>query len=770
MVSKPPLIVWIHGGAWRKGSKGSGGRVRWMMEHGYALADINYRLSQEAVFPAQIYDCKAAIRWLRAHAEKYGYDAARIGVAGSSAGGYLVALLGTSGGVKDLEGDLGSHLDQSSRVQAVCDMWGPTDFLQMGGGHNRPESPESQLIGGPIQENKAKVAVANPITYVTEDDPPYLLLHGDKDGTVLIGQSELLKQALDKARVPVEFHVLRGAGHGGKGFPTSQMNEMILAFFDKCLRPAEVLSDRNRFVSLFDGKTLNGWIQKNGTATYRVVDGTILGTTVEGSWNSFLCTEKEYSDFELEFEVKVDMRLNSGVQIRSKTREQSIGKGPNKAAGRVIGPQVEIESSGRNGAEAGYIYGEATGRGWLTPKDRLIPHKHFKDEQWNHYRIVAQGPRIRTWINSKLIDDLTDDETYSVFPKGFIGLQVHRIGSGAGPYQVRWRNIRIRELRADDSQKARSSEIKIFCGEPRLLIVHGYSTSAHWWAFLQRKIDRYMGGPDKRVVEVQLCNKGGTPIARWMDIETSEPSPAWKQMFTPMIQAEKSKRPVIVLCQQSLQGVYADRAAGIRSANDHERIVRGADVIGQYAKQILDDGAAAVVIGMHIYKKPMEPVIGNERLALAELMKRKPVHIFAGPDVWEPTSKQHPLAFDMDRVHPNYIGAEIMAHYWFEAILLREGLEAPDWSRQEMEEAITSKALGLTRDPDLFRNLLKKWHIISRRPSSPSRRPAPRSSPGAGPVQQRVLDRYDKDGDGKLNEKEQAEFHRAREQRCKKKR
>lgn len=450
--SHPPLVIWIHGGAWRKGSKGSGGRVRWMTEHGYAVADINYRLSQEAVFPAQIHDCKAAIRWLRAHAEKYGYDAAHIGVAGSSAGGHLVALLGTSGGVKGLEGNLGSHLDQSSRVQAVCDMWGPTDFLQMGGGHNRPESPESQLIGGPIQENKAKVAVANPITYVTEDDPPFLLLHGDKDGAVPIGQSELLNQALDKVRVPVEFHVLRGGGHGGKGYPTSQMNEMILAFFDKRLRYAEATSDRNVFVSLFDGKTLNGWVQKNGTATYQVVDGTILGTTAEGSWNSFLCTEKEYGDFELELEVKVDMKLNSGVQIRSKTREQSIGKGPNKAAGRVIGPQVEIESSGRDGAEAGYVYGEATGRGWLTPENRLIPHKHFKDDQWNRYRIVAQGPRIRTWINGIPIEDLTDDEAYGEFPKGFIGLQVHRIRSGAGPYQVCWRNIRIRKFGVGDSK------------------------------------------------------------------------------------------------------------------------------------------------------------------------------------------------------------------------------------------------------------------------------------------------------------------------------
>ena len=126
--------------------------------------------------------------------------------------------------------------------------------------------------------------------------------------------------------------------------------------------------------------------------------------------------------------------------------ERTIGEGPNKAAGRVIGPQVEIEASGSDGAEAGYVYAEATGRGWLTPKQRLIPHKRFKDGQWNHYRIVAKGPRIQTWINGERIEDVTDVEAYAQYPRGFIGLQVHRIRPGAGPYRVAWRNIRVREL------------------------------------------------------------------------------------------------------------------------------------------------------------------------------------------------------------------------------------------------------------------------------------------------------------------------------------
>ncbi|MEZ6065734.1 MAG: DUF1080 domain-containing protein [Planctomycetaceae bacterium] len=193
------------------------------------------------------------------------------------------------------------------------------------------------------------------------------------------------------------------------------------------------------WIDLFDGQTLAGWVQKNGTATYAVEDGTIVGRTTEGSPNSFLCSEKVYGNFELEFDVKVDDALNSGVQIRSQTTDG----GP---AGRVNGPQVEIEASGETGNEAGYIYGEATGRGWLVPDDIRKFHKHFKDGEWNHYRVVADGPHIQTWINGEAVCDLTDDAIFESHPIGFIGLQVHGIAAGAGPYQVAWKNIRLRPL------------------------------------------------------------------------------------------------------------------------------------------------------------------------------------------------------------------------------------------------------------------------------------------------------------------------------------
>lgn len=200
------------------------------------------------------------------------------------------------------------------------------------------------------------------------------------------------------------------------------------------------------WVSMFNGKTLAGWTQKNGYATYQVKDGAILGTTAKGSPNSFLCSVREYGDFELEFEVKVDNPLNSGVQIRSQTKDEP-GKHTLYNTGRVNGPQVEIEASGANGAEAGYIYGEAAG-GWLTPEQRRKPHQVFRDGEWNRYRIVVQGPRIQTFINGQQIEDLTHEAIYRTHPKGFVGLQVHGVGDRAGPLHVMWRELRIRELPA----------------------------------------------------------------------------------------------------------------------------------------------------------------------------------------------------------------------------------------------------------------------------------------------------------------------------------
>ena len=185
---------------------------------------------------------------------------------------------------------------------------------------------------------------------------------------------------------------------------------------------------------LFNGRNLDGWHQRNGTATYRVEDGQIVGKTNEGSPNSFLCTDKKYGNFELKFEVKVDTPLNSGVQIRSQTKDD-------KPENRVNGPQVEISNDGY----AAYVYGEAAG-GWMTPNEDRKGHKHFQDGEWNAYHVVAFGPTIQVWLNGKQISDLTHEEKFKSHPEGFIGLQVHGIGAGQGPYEVRWRNLYLRDL------------------------------------------------------------------------------------------------------------------------------------------------------------------------------------------------------------------------------------------------------------------------------------------------------------------------------------
>ena len=219
-----------------------------------------------------------------------------------------------------------------------------------------------------------------------------------------------------------------------KSFPVNKLTITLLFSF---LFSASNFAADKKYKAIFDGKTLEGWTQRNGTATYRVEKKSVVGKTNEGSPNSFLCSDKEYGNFDLIFEVKVDDKLNSGVQIRSQTKG-----GPK---GRVNGPQVEIEASGKNGAEAGYIYGEAAG-GWMTPADKLKPHKHFKDGKWNKYRVVADGANIKVWINGAVVSDLNHEEKYKSHPKGFIGLQVHSIGRGSGPYEVRWRKIKIKEL------------------------------------------------------------------------------------------------------------------------------------------------------------------------------------------------------------------------------------------------------------------------------------------------------------------------------------
>lgn len=243
-----PLIIWIHGGGWQSGDKmlGQNSFQLDFARSGYAVASINYRLSGEAIFPAQIHDCKAAIRWLRANATQYNIDPLKIAVWGSSAGGHLAALVGTSASVTDLEGTVGGNIEYSSRVQAVVDWYGPTDFLQMdtqaiaqgcqSTNHNSANSAESLLVGCQIQTCPTAVARANPMTYVSDDDPPFFIQHGTADCTVPLGQSAIFNSLLSVSGESPVYLPLAGAGHGGAQFLAPANIALVSEFISRNVR------------------------------------------------------------------------------------------------------------------------------------------------------------------------------------------------------------------------------------------------------------------------------------------------------------------------------------------------------------------------------------------------------------------------------------------------------------------------------------------------------------------------------------------------------
>jgi acetyl esterase/lipase len=248
------LIIWVHGGGWRNGDKALAANSfqRRALAQGFALASVGYRLSGVAKWPAQIHDVKAAVRHLRANARRFALDSTRFGAWGSSAGAHLVAVLGTSGGVQVLEGTIGTT-SASSRVQAVANFFGPTDFLQMDAqliavGCNPPGTVEqglansetSQLLGAPIGLVPALVAQANPLTYVAPDDPPFLIDHGKADCVVPYPQSVILDAAL---RGPlgigpgnVTTTLVDGAGHGGAQITSNTNVDRVITFFSQALR------------------------------------------------------------------------------------------------------------------------------------------------------------------------------------------------------------------------------------------------------------------------------------------------------------------------------------------------------------------------------------------------------------------------------------------------------------------------------------------------------------------------------------------------------
>lgn len=243
-----PVIIWVHGGGWQSGSKNQCLPLRLgFIDRGFAMASIGYRLSSDAIFPAQIEDVKSAVRWLRANADKFDLDSNRFGAWGSSAGGHLVALLGTTGHTDAF--NTGTHPEVSSAVQAVCDFFGPIDLVEMAQtpgytGHARPDSPESRLLGGPVLERRELARKANPITYVDPVNPPFLIIHGSEDPVVPPQQGQLLLEAFQEAGVPAIYRVIDGARHGGPQFNNPAMGHLVEKFFRQAMEHSVSLNNR----------------------------------------------------------------------------------------------------------------------------------------------------------------------------------------------------------------------------------------------------------------------------------------------------------------------------------------------------------------------------------------------------------------------------------------------------------------------------------------------------------------------------------------------
>jgi acetyl esterase/lipase len=244
-----PLVIWIHGGGWQSGDKSNRAQATRLLCRGYAVAAINYRLSDSGTFPAQIHDVKAAIRFLRAQAPAYGLDGARFAAFGSSAGGHLAALAGTSGDVTGLEDLSLGYPDVSSRVQATIDWYGPVRFTEMdpqllaqacpagSAHHGDADSAESRLLGCTIDDTACAAAVsrADPTTYADVSDPPTLLLHGTDDCTVPMGQSTLLRERLDAVGACAVKRAVMAAGHGGPEWTSREVQDAVAQFLDRAL-------------------------------------------------------------------------------------------------------------------------------------------------------------------------------------------------------------------------------------------------------------------------------------------------------------------------------------------------------------------------------------------------------------------------------------------------------------------------------------------------------------------------------------------------------
>ena len=238
-----PPLVWLHGGAWENGTKTAiPAAVIGLTGRGYTIASVDFLPASAARFPGQVFEVKAAVRFLRAQARTYGYDATRVGILGASSGAHLAALVGTSNGETELEGTLGEHLDQSSSVQAIVSYFGASNLTTIldqstpfGVGVRQPAL--IRLLGGLPSEVEPLAKLASPVFHVDASDPPLLLLHGDQDRQMPINQSHELEGAYERHGLDVDFIVVHDAGHGGDEFYAQRHLQRLIEFLDSELRP-----------------------------------------------------------------------------------------------------------------------------------------------------------------------------------------------------------------------------------------------------------------------------------------------------------------------------------------------------------------------------------------------------------------------------------------------------------------------------------------------------------------------------------------------------
>ncbi|MBA82197.1 family 16 glycoside hydrolase [Leeuwenhoekiella sp.] len=341
---------------------------------------------------------------------------------------------------------------------AIAPPWGTLNAVDLGTGNilwKVPLGEYPELVEQGIRNTGSKsfggpVATAGDVVFMAGTPDEKIRAFNSHNGDVLW---EYKLPAAGYATPSVYMidgkqYLVIAAGGGGKN--ATKYGDSVIAFAlpDAVLENGQEVKEKYaEWTNLFDGESLEGWVQLNGWHDYFAEDGSIVGRTAKGSPNSFLCTVDEFDDFELTLDIMVDDVTNSGIQIRSRTKPVSEGDYQRARAGRVYGPQVEMQRNREPGTPTtGLIYGEALGTGWLSSDEKIQNgHNYLNEDGWNKLRILAQGPRIQTWLNGIKIEDLTNEEVYKTNPKGFIGLQMHGVEE-PGPFTMKWKNIRIRKL------------------------------------------------------------------------------------------------------------------------------------------------------------------------------------------------------------------------------------------------------------------------------------------------------------------------------------